>query len=176
MECDLGRYNANAMNKRLFIYLKKIVLNSLWVCFLISFFSQIQAQERILRYHPDGEDFVIVNGNKKFNRALYGTHSAFRIETGDVPELGFFMPNMGGNMQFGLMATNKSLWLNNAQRIESRYRPGTRIYRITDPFLQSGELIITVLAMSDAEGMIACIETKNIPKEIVLLTTFGGAG
>ena len=30
------------------------------------------SKERKLRYTPEGEDFVIVNGDRKFNRALYG--------------------------------------------------------------------------------------------------------
>ena len=132
-------------------------------------------QERELRYRPEGQDFVITNGDRKFNRALYGTNTAFRVETGDMPEFGFFMPNMGGNMQLGVISDNKSLWLNDAQFIESRYRPGARIYKIKDPIFQSGELIITVLAMSDAEGMIMKIEARNIPSNIDLISTFGGA-
>ena len=73
-----------------------------------------QGEERCLRYHPEGEDFVIVNGDRKFNRALYGTNTAFRVETGDVPEFGFFMPNMGGNMQLGLILGRKTSWLHDA--------------------------------------------------------------
>jgi hypothetical protein len=46
------------------------------------------------------------------------------------------------------------LWLNDAKQIKSRYRAGSRIYEIKDPLLGSGELIITALAMADAEGII----------------------
>ncbi|MDP4189360.1 MAG: hypothetical protein Q8905_15015, partial [Bacteroidota bacterium] len=60
-------------------------------------------QERTLRYHPDGGDFVITNGNHRFNRALYGTHAASRVETGDLPEFALYMPGMGGNFSFGLI-------------------------------------------------------------------------
>ena len=42
-------------------------------------------KEQELRYMPEGEDFVILNGINRFNRALYGTNTAFRVETGDVP-------------------------------------------------------------------------------------------
>jgi len=55
---------------------------------LISFSKIINAQvidtskwwhdkERTLRYHPEGEDIVITNGNRRFTRALYGTNTAF---------------------------------------------------------------------------------------------------
>lgn len=132
-------------------------------------------KERSLRYTPRGEDFVIINGDRKFNRALYGTNTAFRIETGDLPEFGLFMPNMGGNMQLGLIKDSKSLWLNDAEYIKSIYRAGSRIYEIKDPFIQSGKIIISVLAMADTEGLIMKIESENLPNNVDLITTFGGA-
>ena len=132
-------------------------------------------KERELRYTPSGDDFVIVNGNKKFNRALYGTNTAFRIETGDVPEFGFFMPNMGGNMQLGIVSDHGSLWLNEAKYIKSIYRAGSRIYELNDPMIGKGTLEISVLAMSNAEGMVMQIRTENIPANTSLLCLFGGA-
>jgi len=132
-------------------------------------------KERSLRYHPEGEDFVIVNGDKKFNRALYGTNTAFRVETGDVPEIGFFMPNMGGNMQFGLMLDGRSMWLSDAEYVKSIYRPGARIYEIKDPFMRGGSVRLTVLAMADAEGMILKLEASGLDSRFNLLTLFGGA-
>lgn len=131
--------------------------------------------ERELRYTPEGDDFVIVNGDKRFNRALYGTNTAFRIETSDIPEFGLYMPNMGGNIRFGIISGTKSLWLNNARYIKSRYRAGSRIYEITDPILGSGKLTITALAMADTEGMIMKVETENISAGTTLITAFGGA-
>lgn len=159
--------------------MRHIILFSLVFVFSISLFSQSKGywhgKERSLRYHPEGEDFVIVNGDRKFNRALYGTNTAFRVETGDVPEFGLFMPNMGGNMQLGLISGDKSLWLNDAEYIKSIYRPGARIYEIKDPFIGNGKLTISVLAMADAEGMILKIESRNLPSDIQFFTLFGGA-
>lgn len=130
---------------------------------------------RTLRYMPDGEDFVIVNGNRKFTRALYGTNTAFRIETGDVPEFAFFMPRMGGNLHFALITDNRSIWLNDAKYIESRYRAGSRIYSIKDPILGEGEIIMTALAMSNTEGLILKLEFNNIPQTVELAWIYGGA-
>jgi hypothetical protein len=131
--------------------------------------------ERKLRYTPEGDDFVIVNGDKRFNKALYGTNTAFRVETSDIPEFGLFMPNMGGNIQFGIISGTKSLWLNNANHIKSRYRAGSRIYEIKDPILGSGTLTITALALSDTEGMVIKVESQNLPAGTKLITTYGGA-
>lgn len=44
-----------------------------------------QNKQRELRYTPDGEDFVITNGDKRFTRAIYGTNTGFRFETSDFP-------------------------------------------------------------------------------------------
>lgn len=129
---------------------------------------------RILRYTPDGEDFVIVNGDRKFNRALYGTHTGFRLETGDVPEFALYLPRMGGNLSFGLTNGKQSIHLNDARQIECRYRPGSRIYTITDPILGTGELKITALALPDADAAIWKIESDNIPGNIQLTWIYGG--
>ncbi|MCB0530139.1 MAG: hypothetical protein KDC65_16795, partial [Saprospiraceae bacterium] len=56
--------------------------------------------ERALRYTPDRRDFVIVNGNRRFNRALYGTNTGFRVEAGDLPQFALYMPGMGGTLKF----------------------------------------------------------------------------
>lgn len=159
--------------------MKYLIFLILSICITSSVKSQSNGywhgKERELRYHPEGEDFVIVNGDKKFNKALYGTNTAFRVETGDVPEFGFFMPNMGGNMQLGLVVGDKSLWLNDAQYIKTRSRGGARIYEIKDPLIQSGKIEITVLAMARAEGMILKVCAENLPQDVDLISTFGGA-
>jgi hypothetical protein len=85
------------------------------------------------------------------------------------------MPNMGGNMQLGVIRGDKSLWLNKAQYIKSIYRPGARIYEIKDPFLGSGTIGIYVLAMADAEGMVMKIEASDIPPDTELFCMYGGA-
>jgi hypothetical protein len=127
-----------------------------------------------LRYLPDKEDFVIVNGKNKFNQALYGTNSGFRVETGDVPEFALYLPHMGGNLSFSICNNKKEIKLNNAFNIESRYRPGSRIYIIKDPVLGKGNIKITALAMGEAEGIILKIEVINIPSKTYLSWIFGG--
>ena len=66
---------------------------------------------RSIRYLPDGEDFVITNGNRRFNRAIYGTNSGYRIEAGDLPEFAQYLPYMGGNLKFGFISEDTSKWI-----------------------------------------------------------------
>ena len=38
---------------------------------------------RPLHYRPDGRSAVVVDGKARFNRALYGAHTGFRVECSD---------------------------------------------------------------------------------------------
>lgn len=61
---------------------------------------------------------MTVNGPARFNRALYGAHSGFRMECSDIPEFGIYLPRMGGNMRFTLPEGDCT----------ARYIPGKMIY------------------------------------------------
>ncbi len=131
--------------------------------------------ERSLRYHPEGNDIVIVNGERRFTRALYGTNTAFRVEAGDLPEFAMYMPGMGGNLKFGIINGDNSKWLIKADKITARYRPGSMLYEIEDAMLGRGKIFLSVLAMADEDGMIIKLETKNISGSVKLVWAFGGA-
>ena len=130
---------------------------------------------RNIHYLPRGNDFVLANGRMRFNRALYGTNTAFRVEAGDLPEFAMYMPGMGGNFKFGLIAGDKSKWLIDAKNIKTIYRPGSMLYEIRDSLLGNGEMKITVLALADAEGMILKTEFNNVPANVELVWLYGGA-
>ncbi len=68
-------------------------------------------KQRIIHYQPQGNDFVLYKGTRKFNRALYGTNTGFRVEAGDLPEFALYMPGMGGNCKIGISVNGKSKWI-----------------------------------------------------------------
>ncbi|GAB3426192.1 DUF4450 domain-containing protein [Niabella aquatica] len=142
--------------------------------------SPVQAQlwhnkERILHYQPSGNDFLLHKGTKKFNRALYGTNTAFRVETGDLPEFALYMPGMDGNCKIGILYKDQSKWLTEAGSIQTVYRPGSMLYEIKDPLLQNGVIRLTSLAMADADGMIIKIEAKQVPAGLSVVIAYGAA-
>ncbi|MFD3003005.1 DUF4450 domain-containing protein [Pontibacter toksunensis] len=142
--------------------------------------SQEKPEDRLsvarpLRYKPEGTDFVILNGNKRFNRALYGTGTAFRVEAGDLPEFLLYMPRKGGNLKLGIATSEGDKWLIEADHIKAIYRPGTMIYEIKDPLLGEGQLNLQVLAMAEAEGMLVSLETTPDTQPFELIWTYGGA-
>jgi hypothetical protein len=130
---------------------------------------------RALRYHPEGSDFVIVNGNKRYNRALYGTHTAFRVEAGDLPEFALFMPGIGGDFKLGIISGNKSKWCNDFSYIQSCYRPGTMLYNLKDPVLGKAQLHLQLLAMNNGEGMLLQVIVSGNTSPLKLVWAFGGA-
>ncbi len=74
---------------------------------------------RPLHYRPDGRSAVVVDGKARFNRALYGAHTGFRVECSDCTEFGIYLPGMGGNLQLSLPEGG----------CEARYTPGKMNYR-----------------------------------------------
>ena len=130
--------------------------------------------DRPLRYTPEGRDFVIVNGDERFNRPLYGGSSPFRVDAGDRPEFSFYLPGRGGNLRVGIHTPSGSKWLHDAARIEARYSEGTMRYELRDPFLGGGALRLTALSPKDGEGLLIAIETLPGTPDLDLRVAFGG--
>ena len=135
---------------------------------------------RPLRYTAQGTDFVITNGAEFFNRPLYGGNEGFRVEAGDRSEFSFFLPGRGGNLRLGLLPQNqagdsKPIWLDNAQNVIARYRPGSMVYEIRDPLLGQGSLTVTAIPLADAEGLVVRVESTSDVGSLKLLWAYGGA-
>lgn len=62
-------------------------------------FNTTSVEARKLHYRPDGKGVFSIDGTARFNRALYGAHSGFRMECSDQPEFGIYLPGMGGNLK-----------------------------------------------------------------------------
>ncbi|SFU39064.1 Protein of unknown function, DUF608 [Pustulibacterium marinum] len=130
---------------------------------------------REIHYKPNGTAFQLVAGNRKFNRALYGTNTGFRVEAGDLPEFAMYMPGMSGNFKIGIQVANQSKWITKADSITTSYIPGTMLYTIQDALLQNGKLQLQLVALADAEGFVLKVTTEAIPENVSLIWTYGGA-
>ncbi|HQK40864.1 MAG TPA: DUF4450 domain-containing protein, partial [Flavobacterium alvei] len=131
--------------------------------------------ERKIHYAPEGNSFVLKNGSRKFNRALYGTNTAFRVETGDLPEFALYLPGMGGNFKLGIQKGDQSKWITEATKIDARYTLGMMYYKIQDPILGNGELLLEVIALKNTEGFGLKVTGNNISNDLSLIWAFGGA-
>lgn len=75
-------------------------------------------------YRPDGRAFVCVNGQHRYTRALYGSPSAFRIETSDRPVFAVFTQKENRYVQFRV----NGVPLDATDYCEARYEDGMRSY------------------------------------------------
>ncbi len=115
--------------------------------------------ERPLRCRPEGTDFVIENGTEFFNRPLYGGNTAFGVDAGDRPEFLLYLPGRGGNLRLGIRTGPSAKWLQAADRIVARYRPGGMIHEVADPMLGRDTLLrLESYALSETEGLIVRAE------------------
>lgn len=119
----------------------------------------------MLQYMPEGEDFVSTNGKNRYTRALYGGHTAFRLETSDRPVFAAYDKTNSQNISFRLSLPNSVTPLDSTIFCESRYTAGKRSYHLTDPGWGKGEIRITALALYDEDGAIWKIEGDNMPAE-----------
>jgi len=131
--------------------------------------------DRPLRYWPIGTDFVITNGTEFFNRPLYCLNSAFRVDGGDKPEFSIYLPGRGGNLRFGIKTAAGLKWLNDADQIVARYRPGSMLYDIRDPLLGNRELHLAVIPLSATKGIVVRAEVDGAGTPLELVWVFGGA-
>lgn len=165
------------MKKGLFIASALLSLCSLMPVHAAGPDAETRANSRELRYKPDASDFVFVGSEAAvYTRALYGNNKPFRLETSDYPAFAFYAQNgMLGNVNIGLLIDGELLWLNEAEQIESRYRPGQRIYHIQDERLgKEARITLRALARYDKEGALFVIEAENVPAKLEWFCQFGG--
>ena len=105
-------------------------------------------------YYPEGNAFVCVNGNHRYTRALYGSMAEWRVETSDRPIFATYKKNQTGNIRFRISYAGQVMWLDEAEYCKASYEAGRRDYLLKDKRWGKGELDISVLAFSDAEGAI----------------------
>ena len=75
-------------------------------------------------YRPEGRAFVCINGHNRFTRALYGSHTDWRIETSDRP---VFAVCQKGNSRNVALRIN-GVALDDVDYCEARYEDGMRNY------------------------------------------------
>lgn len=155
-------------------YTIHILIGLLFLCPILIIGQENQAKRKI-HYAPEGNSFVLKNGTRKFNRALYGSNTGFRVETGDLPEFAMYMPGMGGSFKLGLVNGKDSKWITEASKINTKYVLGTMHYEIEDTILGNGKLIIDVVALKEKEGFIVKVYGQNLSKKTSLVWAFGGA-
>lgn len=131
-----------------------------------SFNDHKRGSKRTLQYRPEGDGFVCINGKNRYTRALYGSHTAFRVETSDRPIFAVYDKKNSRNLSFRLCLKNgASIALDSAAWCEARYIAGKRVYSVKDPaWGDRAELNIVALALPDEDAGIWKITALNMPE------------
>ena len=130
-----------------------------------SFNDHKRGTERRLQYLPDGEDFVCVNGENRYTRALYGSPTAWRLETSDRPIFATYVKNACRNIRFRLHLPDGTMTpLEETDYCEARYTPGRRSYTLRhEAWGKDANLQIVALPSMQEESALWQF-TGNLPK------------
>ena len=142
--------------------MKRIITTSI---ILLAAVSVMAATGRKQQYFPDGRDIVCQDGDKRYNRALYGSYTEYRLETSDRPIFAVYRSKAHKNIRFRLTVNGKTTLLEQTTHAEARYNAGKRVYKLTDASWRKGSLTITVLLQPDAESAIWKFEPQNMPSD-----------
>ena len=116
------------------------------------------ATPRPLHYRPAEGGVETVDGPGRYNRALYGAHTGFRMECSDVPEFGLYLPRMGGNLRIEIPYAHCT----------ARYEAGRMRYRLDD----RAEIEAQVLRDGEDAALWRIANTSHEPLQVAL--RFGG--
>ena len=91
------------------------------------------------------------NGANRFTRALYGSHTDWRVETSDRPVFAVVKKNHHRNIRFSV----NGVALDSTDYCKASYVNGMRIYSLRDRrWGAEAELVLQVVALPDREGAV----------------------
>ena len=123
------------------------------------------------QYRPDGQDFVCLNGENRYTRALYGSHNEDRLETSDRPVFVAYASKDSRNISFRVTADGVSVDLDKTDYCEARYTAGRRSYVVKDKRWAGGVVRIWVLAFPDRRGGIWKFCTEGFGGQVKITCT-----
>ena len=110
------------------------------------------------QYKPEDGAFVCENGSNRFTRALYGSHSDWRVETSDRPVFAIVKKNHHRNIRFCV----NGVALDSTDYCKASYVNGMRIYSLRDPrWGTEAELALQVVALPDREGAVWLFDDRH---------------
>ena len=115
------------------------------------------AQERGQQYVPQGNAFVCENGTNRFTRALYGSHTDWRLETSDRPVFAVVKKGHHRHIRFVV----NGVPLDSTDYCKAWYEDGVRRYRLVDSRWQDAELTMEAVAMPDGEKAVWKISAQQ---------------
>lgn len=111
----------------------------------------------------------------KFPNQLKGKNNSSTITAAEHPEFSFLLPEMAGNLKFGIIKGKESKWLNEFKTKDVNQGGNRIVYTLSDPIIGKGKLMIEAISLSNTDGIVVEVSTENIPDEVQLFWSYGGA-
>ena len=127
--------------------------------FLLTFLSiNIVSQN----YRPSGQAFVCSNGHNRYTRALYGSHTDWRVETSDRPVFALFKKGSHRNVRLRI----NDVALDSTTQCDASYEAGMRSYIVRDKRWGTGAVIrIKVVASRTTERALWRIQASGFKED-----------
>ena len=113
-----------------------------------------EATPRTQQYMPEGNAFVCVNGYNRYTRALYGSHSDWRLETSDRPIFAVVKKGYHRNIRLVAEIDGHDYSLEEVTPCTTHYAQGERTYKLSDDRWNGAKLDISVIALPESEAAI----------------------
>ncbi len=143
-----------------FIYnnIKKCIRGVLPLGLLFFLSLSIVAQN----YHPSGRAFVCSNGQNRYTRALYGSHTDWRVETSDRPVFAIYKKRDCRNIRLRVNAVA----LDSTSQCDASYEAGMRSYIVRDKRWDKGAVVrVKVVASTTAERAVWRIQSSGFKED-----------
>lgn len=121
--------------------------------------------------YPQDKDYSII----KFPYELKNSNPKSVIVAANHPEFSFLLPEMAGNLKFGIINGTDSRWFSDLSIIDAKHCNNKIIYTLTDSLLNDGLIKVEAISLSNTEGIVAKLFAQNIPDNIQLFWSYGGA-
>ncbi len=119
---------------------------------IVAALAFLMAVPSFAKYRPENRGFVCENGRNLFTRALYGGHSDYRIETGDMPIFAIVKKGHYRSLRFEV----EGVKLDSAEYCWCKYEDGMRTYILSDKRWEAfgkGVVRVKAVALQDEEGV-----------------------
>lgn len=119
--------------------------------------------ERRQQYFPEDGAFVCINGDNRYTRALYGSHTDWRLETSDRPVFAVVKKGHHRNIRLELDYRGHCYKLDQlpCKAYYGGRMPGARYYTIYDSQL-GDSLQVAAVARHDREGAILSLSSPSL--------------
>ena len=146
------------MNTIIYNKVKQRMKGVMLVCLLTFLSIHIFAQN----YRPSGQAFVCSNGHNRYTRALYGSHTDWRVETSDRPVFALFKKGNHRNVRLRI----NDVALDSTTQCDASYEAGMRSYIVRDKRWGNGAIVrVKVVASQTMERALWRIQATGFKED-----------